>query len=364
MKETNKKMTHEEFKAGLLEWKDRHIDEYNRFARQMRSGDTAAYIQFYTGIIMRLPGLSRRWQREWNSDSVMDFDNMVMTVSTSSVPQDILNEYSMQRDVPFQEKPEKSDISNFFRRILGMKPKRNVIISAPLILCWLYFGKSFEAMYELIETQMESDYADNMDREKCSFAGKQVITASINGGFRTIADWDNYFRHKKAIDSGNVSEWAMSGLRARPEVKDDTTKENAPVVNEPKTSGRKKADNLPLIDYLNCDNKDAVIDVIRKFIIDNNTGNGLALPYFALSEMGLFKRLIDAKEYSVGITRQYENIENLKSESSCRQALGNLRKQQFVTIDGKQRNGTLLESDDIAPKIEKLIAEIRKITKE
>lgn len=358
MKETNKKITHEEFKAGLLAWKERHVDEYNRFARQMRSGDTAAYIQFYADIIIRLPGLSKRWQQEWNSDSVIDFDDMVMTVSTSSVPQNILDEYSMQKDVPFQEKPEKSDIGNFFRRILGMNPKRDVIISAPLILCWLYFGKSFEAMYELIETQMNSDYADNMDKEKCSFAGKQIIKASINGGFRTIEDWDKYFHHKKAITSGDVSEWAMSGLRECSEVKDDTKTGNAPVVNEPKTSGRKKADNFPLMDYLNCGNKDAVIDVIRKFIIDNNTGNGLALPYFALSELGLFKRLIDAKEYSIGITKQYENIENLKSESSCRQALGNLRKQQFVTIDGKQRNGTLLESDEFAPKLEQLKKQI------
>lgn len=361
MTNKDRKITHEEFKAGLLEWKNRHTDEYNRFARHMRLGDAATYIRFYADIIRRLPSLGKQWRQEWDSDGVTNFDNMVMKVSTSAVPQGILDDYFTQKDLPPQEEPEESPVANFFRRILGLKPVKKVSISAPLILSWLYFGKSFESMYELVETQMKSDYADNMDKEKCAFAGKQIINASVKGGYRTIEDWENYFSHKKAIDSGDVSEWAMSGLRESSVNMEAAKTENAPVVNEPKASGRKKADCLPLADYLNCVDRDAVLDVIRKFITDNNTGNGLALPYFALSELGLFKRMIDAKEYSVGITKQFEDIGNLKSESSCRQALGNMRKQQIVIIEGKQRNGILLESDEIAPKLEKLknnIAEI------
>lgn len=33
----------------------------------------------------------------------------------------------------------------------------------------------------------------------------------------------------------------------------------------------------------------------------------------------LFKRMIEVKEYTVGITKQLGEIENQKSESSCRQ---------------------------------------------
>ena len=105
-------------------------------------------------------------------------------------------------------------------------------------------------------------------------------------------------------------------------------------------------------------NKDAVIDIIREHIKTNNTGIGLALPYFALMELNLFTRLIADKEYSVAIDRQYSDIENRKSESSCRQALGSLRRQQYVMIDGKQRNATLIQSDEIVTKLEKLKADI------
>jgi hypothetical protein len=109
---------------------------------------------------------------------------------------------------------------------------------------------------------------------------------------------------------------------------------------------------------LNCDNKEAVIEVIRRFVISNNSGNGLALPFFALEQLELFVRLITDKEYSVGLTKQFADIPNLKSESSCRQAIGAMRKSQFITIDGKQRNGALYESDEYSHLLAKLKEDI------
>jgi hypothetical protein len=98
--------------------------------------------------------------------------------------------------------------------------------------------------------------------------------------------------------------------------------------------------------------------VIRRFVISNNSGNGLALPFFALEQLELFVRLITDKEYSVGLTKQFADIPNLKSESSCRQAIGAMRKSQFITIDGKQRTGALYESDEYSHLLAKLKEDI------
>jgi len=67
------------------------------------------------------------------------------------------------------------------------------------------------------------------------------------------------------------------------------TQEATPTFNETKTSGRKKADTLPLIEYLNYENKESVISVIRRFIIANNTNNGLALLTLKLSNLTIPK---------------------------------------------------------------------------
>jgi len=129
----------------------------------------------------------------------------------------------------------------------------------------------------------------------------------------------------------------------------------------PKVPGRRKASDNLLIDYLNCNNKEAVIEVIRRFVISNNTGNGLALPFFALEQLELYVRLITDKEYSVGLAKQFADIPSLKSESSCRQAIGLMRKSQYVTIDGKQRTGTLYESDEFSHKLSKLKEDIQAV---
>lgn len=58
-------------------------------------------------------------------------------------------------------------------------------MSAPLVLSWLYYGKSFEAMVSMIDRQMKNPKADKADKISCSFVVRQIIDASIKNGFRT-----------------------------------------------------------------------------------------------------------------------------------------------------------------------------------
>jgi hypothetical protein len=182
---------------------------------------------------------------------------------------------------------------------------------------------------------------------------------SIKNGYRTQGDWDQFFAMKKAVKSGDIGDWVMDEVKKdlQSDTIDSREVEKTPT-EETKAPGRKKASDYPLIEYLNCDNKEAVIEVIRRFIISNNSGNGLALPFFALEQLELFVRLITDKEYSVGLTKQFADIPNLKSESSCRQAIGAMRKSQFITIDGKQRTGALYESDEYSHLLAKLKEDI------
>jgi hypothetical protein len=160
---------------------------------------------------------------------------------------------------------------------------------------------------------------DMVDQSRCSRIAKNVIQVSIKNGYRTQEDWNQFFAMKKAVKSGNIGDWVMDEVRK--DLQSDTIEsrevEKIPT-EETKAPSRKKASDYPLTEYLNCDNKEAVIELIRRFVISNNSGNGLALPFFALEQLELFVRLITDKEYSVGLTKQFADISNLKSESSCR----------------------------------------------
>ena len=89
-----------------------------------------------------------------------------------------------------------------------------------------------------------------------------------------------------------------------------------------------------------------MIDVIRDFVVTHNTSYGLALPYYALNELNLFIELINAKEYSIALTHEFGDIEGLKSESSCRQAINWLKNEKHVERDGKKQMLPLIESDE------------------
>lgn len=359
----------ERFKSALLKWKEAHESEYNTFARAMRTDDASCYMRFYRSIILMMPRFRKRWRHDWDDEHVDNFDDITVLVRESSLPREIVDMCMRNNDSELPDSRQSDSIRDILMRLIGIKPKPKVRLSLPLIMCWLYFGKSFESMVEMLDSQSCSKGADAMDKEKCSIAVKAVIKASLSGGYRTQQDWAEYFERKKAIDSGDITRWAMDEIRKESTAEGIGSIESAPAristdtVVEPKNTGRKKSEIRPLSEYLSCNNPDAVIEIIRKFIINNNTGNGLALPYFALTQLGLFSRMIDNKEYSTGLMKQFEGIANLKSESSCRQAIGNLRKPQYVTVNGKTVQGTLLESDEYALKLEDLKTEISAVAK-
>ena len=371
------KPTWEQFKEELLRWKNAHTEEYNRFTRAMQSCDAVGFIKFYRKITDLMPKLDSQWRRVWDSENLADIDDMVLSLRESDLPENLLREYSEEKDKPVEDRTSLGHtVMNIIRRISGKKPVPTVNLSSPMVMSWLVYSRSFETMYEILVSQMDMAGVDFKDRESCLQVSMTLIQSSINSRYRTRDDWEDYFRRRKAISSGEVGNWIMEEMKKEfnspqteevpsvdiipaPAVAEEHSAIEEPgVTKEPKPSGRRKAETKPLVEYLSCVNKNAVIDIIREHIKANNTGVGLALPYFALMELGLFTRLIADKEYSVAIDRQYSDIENRKSESSCRQALGSLRKHQYVMIDGKQRSGTLIESDEIVTKLEKLKADI------
>ncbi|WP_301000257.1 DUF6043 family protein [uncultured Bacteroides sp.] len=368
------KPTLEHFKNELLRWKNGHAEEYSRFARVMQSCDGSGFIKFCEKANHAVPRFVSQWRQAWNSDDVASLDDMIWSVRDSGLPEKMLKEYEEDRDKPVDESiPLWHTINNFMRRLVGLKPVPVVNLSAPMVLSWLFFGKSFETIYEIIVTQLSKDAADNMDKDSCLLVGMAVVRSSIKNGYRTKEDWEAYFKRRKAMGLGSdgISGWIMEEIEkefstmlkadepSADKISEAIVEEAPQIVEEPKTSGRRKAETRPLVEYLNCENKDAVIDIIREHIKANNTGIGLSLPYFALSELDLFIRMIADKEYSVAIAKQFEDIANLKSESSCRQALGTLRKHQFVLIDGKQRSVQLIKSDEIVAILEKLKSDIK-----
>ena len=351
-----RKLTYDQFKADILHWKNTHREEYNRFARLMTNGDKRQYLDICKAIFRQLPRIKTEWELCWDDDSKGNFENIDLMFKEDAVPKRIEELYHEQREEsnPLYDTAP-ATLWDRIKSIFSSKPEEpRIILSAPLVLSWLYYGKSFEAMVSMVSKQAGSPEADEADRQSCSFVTRQIISVSIKSGFRTHADWDEYFAMNEAVKENRIGEWALQSVTAEMESDTDSNINGTESTDSgidatskiQRTAGRKKIQERPLIDYLNCKNKTEVLQCLRSFVSINRSAVHQALPYYVLKELRLVDGMHTAKEYSVGLTLQIPDLPSLKSESAIRQAVGSLKTARHIIKDGKDQSAPLIESDE------------------
>ena len=363
-----RKLTYEQFKEDILQWKNEHREEYSRFAKMMADGNEMQYLAVCKAIFRQLPGIRREWELSWNDDGTDGLANICMQFAENAVPGQIVELYRKQREenspLPDNIPPVTlwGRIKSFFS---GKSPRPGVTLSAPLVLSWLYYGKSFEAMVSMIEKQMKNPKADNADRLGCSLVVRQIIEVSIKNGFRTQEDWDSHFAMNSAIEKGSIGEWALQSVKDGMGCGDTggspaaTDSGSGTVPQAQRTAGKKKIQERPLADYLKCGNREEVLQCIRRFVSINTSAVHQALPFYVLKDLRLVAGMHAAKEYSVGMALQFPDLPSLKSESAIRQAVGFLRTAKHVIKDGKDQMAPLIESDENRELYRTLAQEIR-----
>lgn len=361
------KLTYEQFKADILQWKNTHREEYCRFARLMTNGDERQYLAICRSIFKQLPKIKTEWELCWNDDSKDDFNDIDLLFKEESVPKQIVETFQKQRE---NNNSNDSVLVSLWGRVKSFfsGKYRHITLSAPLVLSWLYYGKSFEAMVSMIDKQMKHPKVDNADRQSCSFVAKQIIDVSIKNGFRTKADWDRYFSMNDAIRKGNIGEWALQSVTDEMKAGNDNNacttnleETNIDTTTAQRTAGKKKIQERPLAEYLDCENKEAVIQCIRNFVTVNTNAVHQALPFYVLKELRLVADMHTAKEYSTGLALQFPDLLTLKSESAIRQAVGSLKTTRHVIKDGKDQSALLIESDENRELFQTLVGSIRNI---
>lgn len=359
------KQTYEQFKADIFQWKDTHREEYRRFAKMMADGNEMQYLAVCRAIFKQLPGIKKEWQMSWCDDSTDAFRNIGLHFKDNAVPGQIVELYRKQREEDATTPPSSfwGKVKSFFRDMSG-----HVTLSAPLVLSWLYYGKSFEAMVDMVSRQAGHPKAGNAERMGCSIVVRQIIEVSIKNGFRTKEDWDKHFAMKGAIEKGSIGEWALQSVKDKiggNDTENNQTETTSSVTGTApqaqRTAGKKKIQERPLADYLKCGNKEAVIQCIRRFVSINTSAVHQALPFYVLKDLRLVAGMHAAKEYSVGMALQFPDLPSLKSESAIRQAVGFLKAAKHVIKDGKDQMAFLIESDENRELFRSLAQEINEI---
>ena len=327
------------------------------------------YLAVCRAIFKQLPGIKKEWQMSWCDDSTDAFRNIGLHFKDNAVPGQIVELYRKQREEDATTPPSSfwGRMKYIFRQSLR---KHCVTLSAPLVLSWLYYGKSFEAMVDMVSRQAGHPKAGNAERMGCSIVVRQIIEVSIKNGFRTKEDWDKHFAMKGAIEKGSIGEWALQSVKDGMGDSDADTGNNSTEAADSgngtasqtqRTAGKKKIQERPLADYLKCEKKEAVMQCIRCFVSINTSAVHQALPFYVLKDLQLVAGMHAAKEYSVGMSLQFPDLPSLKSESAIRQAVGFLKTAKHVIKDGKDQMAFLIESDENWELFRSLAQEINEI---
>ena len=113
------------------------------------------------------------------------------------------------------------------------------MLSAPLVLSWLVFGRSFETMADALTSIANDPSAGTLGRLVCSYTIKHVIEASIKSGYRTHESWREYVELHESIRNGKISSWALKSIKT--DGNDKATSVQPAIIQEeePKPRGRR-----------------------------------------------------------------------------------------------------------------------------
>ena len=182
---------YEAFKAKLREWMNTHPDEYAAFEEAMNARDYAGCQSVIFQAMSLIPWYRRLMSAKANEGLFEHVDEIEQAAQQHDLAGKIIREC---------EQPGKDS-------------------TLPAMLCWLYFGKSFERMVERCEELRRSPDLGFLQKMTMSATIKLLISRSIKLELRTKQDWDAHREAIRLAESDRVLEWATGLFLSKMQVK-------------------------------------------------------------------------------------------------------------------------------------------------
>ncbi|MDU1906704.1 MAG: DUF6043 family protein [Dysgonomonas sp.] len=290
----------ESFKQNLKDWMDSHQDEYDLFEEEMNRKDSAVYQMIMSKAMTVVPQYEKIIKQRINKGKHEDITDIETLFQKENLAQSLIEEFNNP-------------------------PKESIV---PSMLCWLYFGQSFERMIEKGQELKLNPEISYFQKLFISYTIKLMIKQSVKLGLRTNEDWNEYDRVKKIIDNNEEIDWAM----------EEEEKEN--VADEKRKAGRKKID-IPFPELLMpvVLNKEVLIKRIEEYIIIKHTELDLAYLKIALEEL-FYMFPCEVKLFRNALEKQYGEKVHIIVERGIQNAhrrLTSYIKNQLVKDTGEDR---------------------------
>lgn len=218
-----------------------------------------------TTAMKLLPKFAKAAAKQMSTRGAIDVDAVIAQCSGSSLAQTIIAKFDKNT------------------------PDANATL--PAMICWLYFGRSFENMVERGEELSKHPKLVGIEKFFLARMMKMVVKKSIELGLRTREDWDDYYELKKIIEEGRVVDWALQ---------DDEN--NRPPQPLDKAEQPSTLESMILLDE---EKKPILLDKIKQYIHSGVKGKRIALMILALRRLGYLPDITSSRQLFVALKSHY-----------------------------------------------------------
>lgn len=230
------------FREQMRQWMLDNSDIYDEFEEMMNSQSDMGVQQIMAQAMTLIPEYGKLISKKINSGNADDVADVETAFEKANLAEELVSQFGKASTVP-------------------------------AMICWLFYGRSYETMVENLERIVKDSTQNQSDKLFATQAIKLVIEQSIISGIRTAEDWSKYGNLRNIANNNNALEWALTNL-----AKSD---EEATPLNRPE-----QVSTLEYMILLDSEKRDRLLEKIEQYINTGVKGKRVAFMILALRGLG------------------------------------------------------------------------------
>ncbi|CDN31160.1 hypothetical protein BN938_1064 [Mucinivorans hirudinis] len=249
------------FREQMKQWMFDNSDIYDEFEEMMNSQSDMGVQQIMAQAMTLIPEYGKLISKKINSGNADDVAEVEAAFEKANLAEELVNQFGKASTVP-------------------------------AMICWLFFGRSFETMVENLERIVKDPTQNQSDKLFATQAIKLVIEQSIISGIRTAEDWGKYGNLRNITNNNNALEWALSNL-------EESDEELTPL-NRPEQVS--VLDGMILLDG---EKKKMLLDKIGEYINTGVKGKRVAFMILALRGLGYLPEITSDRQLFMALKTHF-----------------------------------------------------------
>ena len=249
------------FREQMKQWMFDNSDIYDEFEEMMNSQSDMGVQQIMAQAMTLIPEYGKLISKKINSGNADDVADVETAFEKANLAEELVSQFGKASTVP-------------------------------AMICWLFFGRSYETMVENLERIIKDPTQNQSDKLFATQTIKLVIEQSIISGIRTAEDWSKYGSLRNIANNNNALEWTLNNLEEQDE--------EATPLHRPE-----QVSTLEYMILLDSEKRDRLLEKIEQYINTGVKGKRVAFMILALRGLGYLPEITSYRQLFTALKNHF-----------------------------------------------------------